>query len=52
MFGKNVEDVEIDKWWTGGLTLAGMEELEGRQRSLRNYKSQIRYNKGEYRFEE
>ena len=49
VFGKNVE---IGKWWAGGLTLEGMAELENRQRSVRSYKNRIRSARGEYLFEE
>ena len=48
VYGREEKDVGTDKWWTGGLTIQGMEELEIRARSLRNYKNQIRTNIGRY----
>ena len=36
-FGKGIEPVGIDRWWAGGLTQKGMEELESRISDVRRF---------------
>ena len=41
VFGKNAEEVGIERWWTGGLMPAGIEELEERRRSIRSLNNRL-----------
>ncbi len=47
-FGRESREVRKENWWTGGLTIQGMEELENRNRSLRVYKRDILRTKDRY----
>lgn len=40
-FRKGYEDMGTDRWWKGGLTLRGMEELEGRQRDVKSFNREM-----------
>lgn len=40
-FGREVKSVSLDKWWTGGITSKGLEELNKRSTSVRQFNSRM-----------
>ena len=40
-FRSGYEDVGIDRWWKGGLTHRGMEELKGRHRDVKSFNREM-----------
>ena len=40
-FGRQVESVGIDRWWTGGLSMAGMDELKNRKKKVERFNDEM-----------